>query len=123
MSFISGTGLTSGQSSSISSITVDKDQITNDFIKDTLIISSNYTDSKTEANSLIISTNSEDILANSALITTNSENILANSALIATNTEDDLANSALVTTNSEDTLANSALIATNSEDILAKRDW
>ena len=50
MSFISGTGLVAGQSSgNVSSITIDIDQITNNFIKDSLIISSNYTDLKTEA--------------------------------------------------------------------------
>ena len=55
MSFISGTGLTSGQSSgNVSSIVIDIDQITNNFIKDSLIISSNYTDLKTESNTELI---------------------------------------------------------------------
>ena len=52
MSFISGTGLITGSqsSSSISSFTIDIDKITNNFMKDTLIISSNYTDFKTNLN-------------------------------------------------------------------------
>ena len=51
MSFISGTGLTSGQSSgNTQSITIDIDQITCNFIKKSLISSSNYTDLKTESN-------------------------------------------------------------------------
>ena len=100
MSFISGTGLTSGQSSgNVSSIVKDKDQITKKNIKDSLVISSNYTDLKTEANTEATQANLALMNTNSANITTNTEATRANLAIINTN-------SANITTNTESIEAN-----------------
>ena len=106
MSFISGTGLTSGQSSggNISSIVIDIDQITNNFINDSLIISSNYTDLKTESNTELINKNIVEI---SNLITESKEDILTNSNLI-------YVHSGLISENKDDISTNSHLIYVHS---------
>ena len=101
MGFISGTGLTSGQSSggNISSIVIDIDQITNNFIKDSLIISSNYTDLQTEENLKLINTNTGLISKNTDAISANTDDILTNSNLI-------YVHSRLINENKDDILTN-----------------